>query len=699
MQNEKKSLVEQSFPFEHLSIIAERESWRKEVNRPTSYIHKWWARRLGSVFRGLIIGGAEDVSAPFAERYYQNTQYRNLSVFDPFMGSGTTITEAVKLGARVVGSDINPVAVAMVRAALEKYDRHEVVAAYNQIENRCAERIKHYYKAMHEGALVDVLYYFWVKTITCDDCGADIPLYKTTIFSKNAYASKKPTAQSICPHCSSINQIKYSDEETICGTCGKAYNPQKGNVSGIEYVCPVCGKHERIVEYARRTKKIIPSKLYAKMILDHHGNKQYLPADDYDMSLFEEAQFAVSEFEELIPKETIHQGTNTDQILNYNYRRWSDMFNARQLLSFGILMQEIKTIDDISLRRLFGILMSGTLEFNNMFCSFKGEGTGAVRPLFYNHILKSELMPLEANVWGCSCSSGAFSTLYKTRILRLLDYKEHPFELFQDNGFFVKKPLKHCNIQVSPTEEYAKWDNAHPLIMCRDSACSGIPEKTIDLVVTDPPFFDNVNYSELADFFYVWLRKLDIGIAESASDTTRASADVQDNDADRFSAKLSAVLKESCRVLKDDGMLIFTYHHSKTEGWISVYNAICGAGFSISEVFPIKAEMSVSVAIQAAKMPINYDLVFVCRKRDVTMPVKTFDFNDSEYVAAIKRIKECNLQFTEGDKTILLYGHILKQLSECGWQEIRKADIEKIFASTTGDAQISISSYIQSLSP
>ena len=68
MQNEKKSLVEQSFPFEHLSVIAERESWRKEVNRPTSYIHKWWARRLGSVFRGLIIGGAEDASAHFAGR-------------------------------------------------------------------------------------------------------------------------------------------------------------------------------------------------------------------------------------------------------------------------------------------------------------------------------------------------------------------------------------------------------------------------------------------------------------------------------------------------------------------------------------------------------------------------------------------------------------------------------------------------------
>ena len=52
-----------------------------------------------------------------------------------------------------------------------------------------------------------------------------------------------------------------------------------------------------------------------------------------------------------------------------------NMFNDRQLLSFGILTKEILAIEDIKFRKLFAILMSGTLEFNNMFCSFKGEGT------------------------------------------------------------------------------------------------------------------------------------------------------------------------------------------------------------------------------------------------------------------------------------------------------------------------------------
>lgn len=686
MQNEKKSLVEQSFPFEHLSVIAERESWRKEVNRPTSYIHKWWARRLGCVFRGLIIGGAEDPSASFSDQFYQNSQYNNLTIFDPFMGSGTTITEAVKLGAKVVGSDINPVAVTMVRTALEKYDRHEVIAAYKKIEKNCAEQIKNYYKAWYDGALVDVLYYFWVKTVTCDNCGTDIPLYKTTVFSKNAYASKKPAAQSICPHCSSINQIKYSDENTTCTNCGKSYNPQKGNISGIEYICPICGKHERIIEYARRKGEIIPARLYAKMIVDRHGNKKYLPIDEYDIALYEKALAAVSDHLEYIPSEAIHPGTNTDQILGYNYRQWRDMFNARQLLSFSILMQEIRKIDDIPLRRLFSVLMSGTLEFNNMFCSFKGEGTGAVRPLFYNHILKSELMPLEANVWGCACSSGAFSALFKTRVLRLLDYKEHPFELAQaEDGSFIKKMLDQCSIETTPTTSFDQWDTAHPLIICRNSACTGMPDKVIDLVVTDPPFFDNVNYSELADFFYVWLKKMDIGIEQNGIDTTRIATEVQDNNPDRFSSKLSDVLRESCRVLKDDGMLIFTYHHSRAEGWASVYNAIRNAGFCISEVFPIKAEMSVSVAIQSAKIPINYDLVFVCRKNVTASSRNNSNFDLSEFIATVERIESCALSFTEGDKAILLYGHILKHLSSCGTSEIQKAEIEALFKSAMGN--------------
>src|SRR5437879_9792772 len=105
------------------------------------------------------------------------------------------------------------------------------------------------------------------------------------------------------------------------------------------------------------------------------------------------------------------------------------MFNARQLLCLSLLAERLRAIPNEGLRDLFACLFSGTLEFNNMFTSFKGEGTGAVRHMFSHHILKPERVPLEANPWGTPKSSGSFSTLFHSRILRALEYRDRPFEL------------------------------------------------------------------------------------------------------------------------------------------------------------------------------------------------------------------------------------------------------------------------------
>lgn len=678
----KKSLIEKGFPFDEISRIAEQESWRKDINRPTSYIHKWWARRLGTVFRSLIIGGIEAENTDIFEKFYNSTKYKDMVIFDPFMGSGTTITEAVKLGAKVVGSDINPVACCMVRTALEKYNREEVVKTFKHLEIQCEKKIKKYYRTKFEEKEVDVLYYFWVKVIHCDDCGYDIPLFKSTVFSKNAYPSRKPIAQSVCPNCGNINQIKYDDSSCLCTKCRKEYNPQIGNVKGIEYICPRCGKHEKIVNYARRTGKIIPERMYAKMVLGTDGKKHYLDINEADVELYQEATSEIEKYVQYIPDDFIKAGVNTNQILNYQYRQWKEMFNNRQLMAFGILAEAITQIENPELKRLFAVLMSGTLEFNNMFCSFKGEGTGAVRPLFYNHILKNELMPLEANVWGMKASSGSFSTLFETRILRMLDYKEKPFELMLQQGRVSKKFfLENCSIEVEPIDLIEKWSIEQPLIYCGDSAHINLPDNSIDMVVTDPPFFDNVNYSELADFFYVWLRNMDIGIKNSNMESTRRAGEVQDNNSYKFSAKLKDVFTECNRLLKADGKLIFTYHHSRTDGWTSVYNAICGAGYIITQVLPIKAEMAVSVAIMSSKTPINYDLVFVCRKtsqyQQLKLPVNSRD----DYEKIIEKIEHGKIKFSDGDKMILKYGLALKQLSEMGRLNIESEEIEQVISS------------------
>jgi adenine-specific DNA methylase len=108
------------------------------------------------------------------------------------MGSGTTVGEAHKLGCRVIGRDINPVSYFVVRTALADYSRQEIIDTFRAIQTDVADKIKSFYKASVNGDLVDVLYYFWVKTVPCPQCGATVDLFNNRIFVQHAYSHRYP---------------------------------------------------------------------------------------------------------------------------------------------------------------------------------------------------------------------------------------------------------------------------------------------------------------------------------------------------------------------------------------------------------------------------------------------------------------------------------------------------------------------------
>src|SRR5580698_9168918 len=112
--------LEHGFPIVEVSQVAEHESWRKEINRPLYHIHKWWATRLGSVFRAITLGALSPKSTRIWSAFYDHHRLTGKTVLDPFMGSGTTLGEALKLGANVVGCDINPVSTFLVRQSLAR---------------------------------------------------------------------------------------------------------------------------------------------------------------------------------------------------------------------------------------------------------------------------------------------------------------------------------------------------------------------------------------------------------------------------------------------------------------------------------------------------------------------------------------------------------------------------------------------------
>jgi hypothetical protein len=189
------------------------------------------------------------------------------------------------------------------------------------------------------------------------------------------------------------------------------------------------------------------------------------------------------------PSGRLAAGNNTDQARNWNFRSWRQFFNARQLYSLSLMATAIRDLEGPPAEReALCALFSGTLEFNNLFTSFKGEGTGAVRHMFANHILKPERTPLEAHPWGTPQSSGAFSTLLVSRLERAHKYKTEPVDLvLADDGSVVRVTgLAHAGTGDVAT---------------RNAADTGLPDASVDLVITDPPFMDNVHYAELADFF------------------------------------------------------------------------------------------------------------------------------------------------------------------------------------------------------
>ena len=667
------ALEDDEFPFDAISEVAEAESWRKEINRPTYHVHKWWAQRLGTVFRAIVLGALSPSGTDVLKAVYRPVRFKGTVVFDPFMGSGTTIGEALKLGARAIGRDVNPVAHFLVRNGLARHEPEAVHETFRAIERDVAHQIKAFYQTeLDDGTLADVLYFFWVKQVDCPECGSGVDLFSSRVFARHAYPRRHPEAQSVCPGCGAVNACRYDATEVTCSHCQERFNPRVGPARGQQAMCPGCSCRFPIAKTIRAGNAPPAHRLYAKLVLTPDGRKVYARATDADRGLYEKAASALAERKDAYPRVAIEPGHNTNQALGYNYRYWHEMFNDRQLLCLSMLAERIRQIADPGRRDLFTCLFSGLLEFNNMFASYKGEGTGAVRHMFAHHILKPERVPLEANVWGTRKSSGSFMTMFEGRIRRALEYARDPFELRIGGGSGRKTTEKVYGLSRPlgfdiASDRRSFEEGGEVYLSCGDSSRTDLRGRSVDAVVTDPPFFDNVHYSQLADFFHVWQRHILDREGHASAPTTRTETEVQHADVGVFTERLSGVWAEAYRVLADDGVLAFTYHHSRSEGWRSVLEALMRAGFGITAAHPIKAEMSVAMPKLQAKEPIDLDIILVCRKRWRLTPQ---DWDDgywerirSKAAAKVQRLRARGRGLSRNDVRIIVMAQLILELS------------------------------------
>ena len=379
--------LEGAFPIVQVSEIAEQESWRKEINRPIYHIHKWWATRLGSVFRAITLGALTPPGSDIWGKFYQQHDLSGKVVLDPFMGSGTTLGEAVKLGAKAIGCDINPVSTFLVRQAFTRVPEKALYAAFEKLESTVAADIRSYYqtKDPETGKSIPVLYFFWCKTLTTPD-GDEVPLLSRYVFSQDAYPKKKPRAQIVCPGCWNVFEGRYDTTDISCPHCAHEFDAQKGPAQGQNILSK--GKSYRVKELLDSDGSPPKHRLYALMALRADGQKIYLSPTAHDLALYKKAQARLAKEDLPLPTLAVRPGHNTNQARGYNYLQWRDFFNDRQLLCLGLLLRSILTLEDEQVQEQMLCLFSSTLEFNNLFCCFNGEGTGGVRHLFSNHILK-----------------------------------------------------------------------------------------------------------------------------------------------------------------------------------------------------------------------------------------------------------------------------------------------------------------------
>ncbi|HEY2283418.1 MAG TPA: hypothetical protein VGH60_07700 [Solirubrobacteraceae bacterium] len=614
-------------PYVELSAMARVEAHRKNIYRPPYYVHKWWARRIGGVFRGialdLLLANDEDVM----EAFYRSHDFSHIIVLDPFMGGGTTVGETLRLGCKVVGCDLNPVAWYLVSQAMRHVHVPKLVESFQQVSDRVAEPIGDTYRTscVGCGGQATTQYTSWIKQIPCGSCGALADLHLSNIIM--ADMATKGAGLVDCPSCGYPWWVAVVKDEVQCPTCAHRFVPAQKRTKNTHYRCDGCGHSDRILKVLNIDGAPPTHRMRSLTVwCDVCGKNHQQPTVDDEARYNAIAADVDARFHDLrVPREAIPAGFNTNQMRKYGYRYWYQMFNARQLRGLDILFRAVREVEDTPSRELLTLLASASLEFNSMFCGAKGLGTGAIRHVFAHHAFIPAKEPLEANLWGVHRSSGGYSTLFKERLLRGRAWAEAPIERRFTGEKAEKVTIAGERLAGRPAERFEQLQSgdADMLLLNQSSELlDQVPDASVDVIITDPPFADSVMYSELSDYFYVWLRQALVGEYRNfATDLVDDAREAVHNpgrgrDGTFYTTVLGNVFAESARKLKPGGQMAFTFHHAGENAWRHIEDALVFAGFVVERWWPVFAEMESGVPLQGKENNGHLDIVFVCRDAD-----------------------------------------------------------------------------------
>ena len=266
------------------------------------------------------------------------------------------------------------------------------------------------------------------------------------------------------------------------------------------------------------------------------------------------------------------------------------------------------------------------------------------------------------NATGANVGSGGWSNIL-TKYVRAKDYCDAPYEVRHRGLRKIRIPIEGERIA-----ERVNGASRRVAIHCGSATESALPANSLDAVFTDPPYFGNVQYGELMDFCYVWLRRLIGKDAKGFAYLSARSPDeltgnvTQERDLEHFTEGLSEVYSRMADAMKPGAPLVFTYHHNKLDAYCAVAVAILDAGLVCTASLPCPAEMGGSIHIHGTGSSI-VDTVFVCRA-SCTVP-EHWLFESSEQLLELvsedlRHLSAAGRTATHGDTRCIVLGHLTR---------------------------------------